>query len=165
MAFLQQADALDTEGKPSSGSWKKAVRQLEIAGRLHLEAALQADLTEASFRLSRSLAAEKDTAGALKAILKAAKLAPRNAAVLNYAGILSYGAGHDEDAYNFFLQATVVDTLDATGCLNIGMIHWHKKEIANAHRWWLRALMLSPDDENILYWFSQADLKLEKQGQ
>ena len=156
-AYLQKAYSLKKQGIDNPDNWHKAVRQFEFASRIKDTSIIIEDYSQALYLLAKSLTNNGDTLPAIDYLKDALLIAPSNSTILNFAGILNFKKGMDENAIDLFLQASVVDTVDASALFNIGIIHWYRNETIQAHHYLLQALKRKPDDESIIKWFAKAD--------
>jgi tetratricopeptide (TPR) repeat protein len=159
-AWLQYCCAPENGRRLTPDDWHKAVRYSLFAFRLRQTEDMKDALSMCQFRLARALSASGDSAGALSSAMESIRIRPLKPPFLNYAGILNHKAGKDSVARELFLRAQVLDSTDAVAPFNLGMLHWYKGEFLQAHHYWLRALKIAPRDQNVVYWFAAADVKV-----
>jgi tetratricopeptide (TPR) repeat protein len=145
-----------------SSDWKNGLIQIEASLSLHPDDSIRLLLSDAWFLRARGLLAGKDTTSGLDAIARSLEYNPGAIDPLNLAGILYYKQGDYQKAEVLFKNAVMIDSTRAAPHFNLGIIYWSNNKIQDAHKQWLIALKLSPDDPDILYWFSYAEKKLRE---
>jgi len=142
-----------------AGLWEEALRNLESAHLLDPSQETAALLCEAWTEKARLCLKTADTVEALSALSRALEHNPRKTEAMNLAGIIYFRLGETAKSEMLFLKAIAIDSSDASARFNLGMVHWNAGAVDKAHRQWLAALSLAPDDEDILYWFAVAEKK------
>lgn len=156
-ALLQKAN----DNPSDTMLWKKAIINFEAAQSLSPTTDISMILSEIwSKRASLLLHTSSDTVLALEAITKAISFDPRNTQALNLAAIIYFNLGRKDKAQVLLKKATEIDSTDPATIFNLGMVYWEEDSIKLAHSCWLKALKLSPEDEEFLYWFAAAERKL-----
>jgi tetratricopeptide (TPR) repeat protein len=145
-----------------SMDWKEGLLQLEAAISLNPEASVKPVLSDAWLQRGRFLLVKGDSSGCMEALSRSLEYNPRSLDPLNLAGILYFQRGDVKKAEALFSKAVSIDSISAVSRFNLGMVYWYENEIQNAHANWLAALKLSPDDKDVLYWFSCAEKKLRE---
>lgn len=156
-ALLQRSADLN-----DSSDWKNGLIQIEASLSLHPDDSIRLLLSDAWFLRARGLLSGKDTIAGLDAIARSLEYNPRSIDPLNLAGILYYKQGDYQKSEVLFKNAVMIDSTRAASHFNLGIIYLSNNNIQEAHKQWLIALKLSPDDPDILYWFSYAEKKLRE---
>lgn len=156
-ALLQRSTDLS-----DSNDWKKGLLQLEAAASLNPDAPIRPILSDAWLQRGRFLLAKKDSTACLDAIARSLEYNPLSIDPLNLAGILYFNQGDASKAEALFSKAVSIDSLNSASRFNLGMIYWYDNDPKKAHSNWLAALKQSPDDPDILYWFSRAEKKIRE---
>lgn len=161
-ALLQKA----SDNPSDTMLWKKAIANLDAAHSINPTADISTLLSEIwSSRASLLLHKSSDTIGALEAITKAISFDPQNTAALNLASIIYFNLGRKDKSLLLLKKAIEIDSTDPATFFNLGMVYWEEDSIKEAHSCWLKALKLSPEDEEFLYWFAAAEKKLRLSGE
>ncbi|MBN1601323.1 MAG: tetratricopeptide repeat protein [Chitinispirillaceae bacterium] len=142
--------------------WYDAITHLEAARTIHPESEIEPLLSDAWTVQARIKLGKNDTIGALSALSRAIDYNPRSLESLNLAGIIYYRIGEPSKSRVLFERALMVDTLKAFTHFNMGMLYWAQNDIEGAHRSWLKAITLAPDDKDIVYWYSVAEQKIKE---
>ncbi|MBD3393496.1 MAG: tetratricopeptide repeat protein [Chitinivibrionales bacterium] len=160
-AMLQKS--VDAGG--DSALWKRGLMHLEAARTLapseqaeHIEQLL----SEAWAHHARSLLSGGDTLASLSALSRAIEYQPSGIEPLNLAGVIYFRLGDARKATALFERAVEIDSTHPSAHFNLGMVRFKAGDITAAHAHWLRALKLSPQDEDILYWFALAEKELRE---
>ena len=140
-----------------SVSWRMAVMHLEAARTLSSSSEVPKLLAQVWAERASDLLHGGDTLTALEMLTKAIASDPQNSQPLNLAGIIYFRMGRPEKARLLFEGAVKNDTANPSLLFNLGMLYWEEKRIKEAHDLWLRALKMSPQDEDFLYWFAVAE--------
>ena len=148
--------------KNDTASWKRALNNLEAARTLQPDKDINPLLCEAWSVLGRIMLTVGDTVEALSSLARAIEYSPKNVEPLNLAGIIYFRLGEDEKAEVLFKKAIDINKNHPSAYFNLGMIFWVRDQIDNAHTYWLEALKLEPEDDDILYWFAMAEKRLRK---
>ena len=144
-------------------SWRHALTHLEAARTLRPEEDIGSLLAEAWTVHARSLLGAGDTIEALSGLARAIEHNPGSVEPLNLAGIVYFKIGDANKAEALFRKAVDLDTEHPSGYFNLGMVYWRRGRLADARGYWLKALKLAPDDEDILYWFALAEKQLREE--
>lgn len=142
--------------------WKVGLLQLEAAFSLNPQATIKPILSDAWFQRGQFLLAKGDSSACMEALSRSLEYNPRSLDPLNLAGILYFRKGETKKAEALFQKAVLIDSLSTASRFNLGMVYWSENEVKSAHTNWLAALKLSPDDKDVLYWFSCAEKKLRE---
>lgn len=157
-AHIQKA----VDMKNDTASWKRALTHLEAARTLQPDKDISPFLCEAWSVLGRIMLNLGDTVEALSSLARAIEYSPKNVEPLNLAGIIYFRLGEDEKAEVLFKKAIDINKNHASAYFNLGMIFWVRDQTEGAHKYWLEALKLAPEDDDILYWFAMAEKRLRK---
>jgi len=142
--------------------WKEGIVQLEAAQTLSPYTAIRPLLSDAWLQRGRQLIATGDSTEGLDALARSLEYNPRSLDPLNLAGIIYFQHGDAEKAESLFAKAVIIDGSHAASRFNLGMIQWCRGAWAEAHANWLAALKASPNDPDIIYWFSRAERKIRE---
>ena len=157
-ALIQKA----VDMKNDTASWKRALTHLEAARTLQPDKDISPFLCEAWSVLGRIMLNVGDTVEALSSLARAIEYSPRNVEPLNLAGIIYFRLGEDKKAEILFKKAIDINKHHPSAYFNLGMIFWVREQIESAHKFWLEALKLEPEDDDILFWFAMAEKRLRK---
>ena len=157
-ALLQEAYA----SKGDTVLWRRALTHFEAARSIQPRDELVALLSECRLTFGRGLLHRGDTLRGLESISRALAYNPHCTECLNLAGIVYFHLGHGDKAQQLFEKAVRIDTSDAMSFFNLGMMYWNSNRILEAHSTWLRGLRHAPDDEELIYWFAQAEKALQE---
>jgi Flp pilus assembly protein TadD len=157
-ALLQQA--IDNPG--DTVSWRSAVMQFEAVRTIGDFPDIGPLLSQVWSERAYELLHRSDTLGALEALTRAIAADAQSPEPLNLAGIIYFRTGKSAKARLLFNRAIVADTLNPSPLFNLGMLCWEEGGVRDAHDLWLRALKLSPQDEDFLYWFAVAEKRLRE---
>lgn len=152
-AYLQKA--VDNGDDPTS--WKKALIHLEAARTLNPDSQSVKLISQVWAEYARTLLSGGDTVSALEALSSALQYDPERVEIINRTGILYFRLGYTEKAEILFRKAVNIDSTNAHSFFNLGMIYWYIDDINKARAYWLRALTIDSEDEDILYWFARAE--------
>jgi len=155
-ALIQKA----VDMKNDTASWKRALTNLEAARTLQPDKDISPLLCEAWSVLGRIMLTVGDTVEALSSLARAIEYSPKNVEPLNLAGIIYFRLGEDEKAEALFKKAIDINKNHPSAYFNLGMIFWVRDQVVHAHKYWLEALKLEPEDDDILYWFAMAEKRL-----
>lgn len=155
-ALLQKAFDADTS------AWKAAIVQLEAARTLSPAPDLGGLLAEVYLQRAHQLLDAKDTVGALDALSRSIESDKAAIEPLNLAGIIYYRLGETDKSESLFAKAVGLDSANASARFNLGMVYWQSGKVKRAHEQWLAALIESPHDKDMLYWFALAEKKLRE---
>jgi tetratricopeptide (TPR) repeat protein len=159
-AYIQKAVALSDD----SLMWDRALTNLEAARTVQPTEHIEKLLADAWAQRARIHLDNTDTLAALTALTRSIEYDHTATEPINLAGIIYFHLGDIDKAQILFEKAVALDSLQAAGYFNLGMVHWHRKEYEAAHEKWLTALNYSPEDEDIIYWFAFAEKKLRERS-
>jgi len=145
-----------------TADWAQALINLEAARSLSGVSQIDGILSEAWAGRARHFLAQNDTIQALAALSRAIELNPRALEAINLAGIVYNRLGSIGKSEALFRKAIAIDSTNASGYFNTGMVCWQKQEYKQAHAHWLKALRYAPDDNDILYWFALVEKALRE---
>ena len=157
-ALIQKA----VDMKNDTASWKRALTNLEAARTLQPDKDISPLLGEAWTVLGRIMLNVGDTVEALSSLARAIEYSPKKIEPLNLAGIIYFRLGEDDKAEVLFKKAIDINKNHPSAYFNLGMIFWVRDQVDNAHKYWLEALKLEPEDDDILYWFAMAEKRLRQ---
>lgn len=157
-ALIQMAAAQNAD----SPVWQEAIIHLEAARTLNPASSIEPLLSEAWVIQARKKLEKTDTIAALHALSRSIDYNTGSIDALNLAGIIYFRIGEPVKSRVLFDRALSVDTLQAFTHFNMGMLRWSQGDFSGAHRAWLRALRLAPDDKDVVYWYSVADKMVRK---
>lgn len=159
-ALLQQI----ADNNNDSLLWKNALMHLEAARNLHPSEDLSILISEAWFARARMMLSCKDTIEALNALSRSIEINNKNADAINSTGIIYFRKGEEDKAEILFRKVTLIDSANAAGFFNLGMVLWSKEDYLQAKRYWITASRFSPADDDIVYWLAQAEKKIQEPG-
>ena len=159
-ALLQKA----VDNKNDSISWRQAILHLEAARTLNSGVEVHTLLSQVWSERGSKLLHSGDTIGALEALTRAIADDPEYSEPFNLAGIVYFRTGRAQKARMLFERAVQIDSTNPSPLFNLGMVYWEQEKFTDAHDLWMRALTLSPRDEEFLYWFAAAEKKLRVSG-
>ena len=81
-------------------------------------------------------------------LIKAIKLEPNDAAIIDSIGWLKYKKGHFEDAFKW-LKRAYNKLFDPEISAHLGVVYWHKGDKKRAREIWYKALKSFPDDPEL----------------
>ncbi|MBN1757173.1 MAG: tetratricopeptide repeat protein [Chitinispirillaceae bacterium] len=157
-ALLQQSSDIPGD----SVSWRQAVMHLEAVRTLGKNTEIGPLLSQVWSERAVGLLRAGDTIRALESLTRSIAADPTCPEPLNLAGIIYFRMGRAAKARLLFERAIAVDSSSASSLFNLGMLCWEEEQIRDAHDLWLRALKLSPQDEDFLYWFAVAEKRLRE---
>lgn len=157
-ALIQKA----VDMKNDTSSWKRALTHLEAGRTIQPDKDIGPLLCEAWSVFGRIMLNVGDTVEALSSLARAIEYNPKNVEPLNLAGIVYFRLGEDEKAEVLFKKAIDINRNHPSAYFNLGMIFWVRDQIDSAHIFWLEALKLEPEDDDILYWFAMAEKRLRQ---
>lgn len=157
-ALIQQASCNSND----SVLWADALTHLEAARSLRPQNDIDPLLSESWIINARRLIDNKDTINALGSLSRAIDLHPGSVEALNLAGIIYFRRNDVDKAHILFNRALAADSTRSYTWFNIGMLQWAVKEVRGAHAAWFKALEISPQDKDILYWYSVAEKTLQE---
>jgi tetratricopeptide (TPR) repeat protein len=158
-ALLQKA----VNNQEDTASWKLSLIHLEAARTLCPDTNSVRLLSQVWTEYSQRLLRTGDTIPALEALSAALQYDPENVTIINRIGILYFRLGYREKAAILFRNALSIDSTHAHSYFNLGMVSWAEGGYAQARRAWFKALSLSPEDEDILYWFARVEKKIREE--
>ncbi len=156
-AILQRISA---ENSSDSLLWIRAVTHLEAARTINSSLEVNGLLSQVWQERAFQLLAKDDTIEALSALTRAIEHDSRNMDALNQAGIIYFRLGEVGKAKAIFQKALICDSLSSSVLFNLGMVNWQERNTAVAHDLWFRALEITPNDSEILYWFARAEKEI-----
>ncbi len=158
-SYLQKA----VDNDQDTTSWKKALIHLEAVRTLNPNTETVKLISQVWAEYSQKLLSGGDTVSALEALSSALQYDPGSVEIINSTGILYFRLGYAEKAEVLFKKAVALDSTNVHSFFNLGMLFWSANDVENARTYWLKALSMSPEDEDILYWFARAEKVLRGQ--
>jgi len=156
-AYLQKACNSDT------GAWNLACMHLEAAKNLSPQNnEIKKLLNEVYLERARQLLAIKDTVSALQSLLYSIEYDNTALEPIILSGIIYYKIGETKKAEALFKKAISIDSLNVASLFNLGMIFFIDKRYEEAYEQLYKAIKISPDDKDIIYWFALAQKKLSE---
>lgn len=141
--------------------WKDALMHLEAARSLNPSEDLSILLSDAWYERSRISLVYNDTLGALSALSRSLELYNKNVTAINSTGILYFRENEIEKAETLFKKVISIDSTNAAGYFNLGMVAWSKQLYPEARNFWRTASKLDSDDDDIIYWLANAEKMIQ----
>lgn len=157
-ALLQQV----YDNESDTTLWRNALMHLEAARSLDPSEDLSILLSDAWYERSRMLLTCNDTLGALSALSRSLEFYNKNVTAINSTGILYFRENEIEKAETLFKKVISIDSTNAAGYFNLGMIAWSKQLYPEARNYWRTASKLDSDDDDMIYWLANAEKKMQE---
>lgn len=149
---------------PSDSSlWRKSLINFEAALDIKPSADLNSLISDVWYERAMMLLTHRDTLGATSALSRSIEINSQNCISLNTIGILYFKQGDTDKAEVLFRRAVTIDSTYSQAFFNLGMVYWSKKDYQHAKDFWQTASKLSPDDNDVVYWFAKAEKILQEQ--
>ncbi len=139
--------------------WHQALVQLQAARSIENHDYLNSLLKDAWITYGRKKLSAADTMSALIALTFALDYDPSSSEALNLSAIIFSSFGLIQKAESLFTVASSNHITDKDLLFNLGILHFHRKEYAEALRIWKSEVLFDSSDTELWQWIDLAEKK------